>query len=666
VTGAACKPCHRALRPADSGIPSAKDLPLSVPEKFQANGVVSDAAELADLARELAALRAELAAAAASSPLPLEQVHPDNRASAINLLHYLALRRQDIRALQDRLSARGLSSLGRAESHVLDAVDSVLGVVCRLAGCEQPPAGEAASIGHAAGRQLLQAHAAALLGPARAGRDVRILVTMPTEAASDPALVRELLLAGMDGMRINCAHDDADAWAAMIGHLRQAQEETGLGCRVVMDLGGPKLRTGPVQPGPAVLRVRPRRDALGRVTAPARVWLAAAESPQSPPSAADAVLALPQAWIAGLREGDPVGFVDARDARRLLRVSGVQAGGAWAEIAQTCYLVPGTHLQHLAGTSPTAVREAVVGALPAKEGRLLLRPGDLLLLVGNDAPGCAARLDADGTLLARARIGCTIPAVLAQVRAGEPIYFDDGRIGGVIEQVEAGAVRVRITEARREGSWLRGNKGINLPASRLQLAALTEQDLRDLDFVARHADIVELSFASRAADVEQLQQELAQRGQQPAIVLKIETEQGFRNLPEMLLAALRAPRCGVMIARGDLAVECGFERLAEVQEEILWICEAAHVPAIWATQVLETLAHDGLATRAEITDAAMGSRAECVMLNKGPFVQDAVQALDDILRRMQAHQLKKQSMLRELHLAHALDATSPVAAGSGG
>jgi pyruvate kinase len=108
-----------------------------------------------------------------------------------------------------------------------------------------------------------------------------------------------------------------------------------------------------------------------------------------------------------------------------------------------------------------------------------------------------------------------------------------------------------------------------------------------------------------------------------------------------------------MIARGDLAVECGWERLAELQEEILWICEAAHLPAIWATQVLEGLAKYGRPTRAEITDAAMGVRAECVMLNKGPHAVEAVRSLDDILGRMEAHHSKKSSMLRPLHVARA-------------
>jgi pyruvate kinase len=115
---------------------------------------------------------------------------------------------------------------------------------------------------------------------------------------------------------------------------------------------------------------------------------------------------------------------------------------------------------------------------------------------------------------------------------------------------------------------------------------------------------------------------------------------------------MRGEPFGVMIARGDLAIECGYERLAEVQEEILWICEAAHTPVIWATQVLEGLAKTGVPSRAEVTDAAMAERAECVMLNKGPFVREAVRSLDDILRRMQSHQLKKRAMLRPLHVAH--------------
>jgi pyruvate kinase len=105
------------------------------------------------------------------------------------------------------------------------------------------------------------------------------------------------------------------------------------------------------------------------------------------------------------------------------------------------------------------------------------------------------------------------------------------------------------------------------------------------------------------------------------------------------------------VARGDLAVEVGFERLSEVQEEILWLCEAAHVPVIWATQVLEGLAKAGAPTRAEVSDAVMSSRAECVMLNKGPRVVDTVQFLVDILERMSEHHDKRMALLRRLSVS---------------
>jgi pyruvate kinase len=104
-----------------------------------------------------------------------------------------------------------------------------------------------------------------------------------------------------------------------------------------------------------------------------------------------------------------------------------------------------------------------------------------------------------------------------------------------------------------------------------------------------------------------------------------------------------------MIARGDLAVEIGFERMAEVPRQILALCEAAHVPSIWATQVLENLAKTGTPSRAEITDAAAGQRADCVMLNKGPYILSAIEVLDDILVRMREVQHKSRTLIRQIH-----------------
>jgi pyruvate kinase len=482
---------------------------------------------------------------------------------------------------------------------------------------------------------------------------------MPTEAADNYALVHDLLKQGMDCMRINCAYDEPATWLRMIENLRRAEKSLGRSCRVVMDLAGPKLRTGPMEPGASVLRIRPGRNVYGRAIAPARVWLTSDTSPHRPPSSADACLPVPEEWLTRLRPGEQVEFTDARDAERTFVILDVIHGGCWAEATQTAYIVPGTILRSKHGDDTEDDWNGVVGKIPPGKNAIPLHRGDMLILTRDLRPGHPAIRDQTGHLLTPASIGCTIPEVFEDVRPGEAIWFDDGKIGGIIQKVESTRVLIQITQTRLRGGKLRGGKGINLPESNLRLAALSTKDLEDLPFVAQHADIVELAFANRTEDVESLQQQLAQLcsrlgNRQPAVVLKIETRRGFENLPDLLLKTMTAPRCGVMIARGDLAVECGFERLAEVQEEILWICEAAHVPVIWATQVLETLAKEGMPSRAEITDAAMGDRAECVMLNKGPHVLNAVQALNNILRRMQAHQTKKRAMLRKLRLARAL------------
>jgi pyruvate kinase len=249
-------------------------------------------------------------------------------------------------------------------------------------------------------------------------------------------------------------------------------------------------------------------------------------------------------------------------------------------------------------------------------------------------------------------IGVTPAALFEDARVGQVIWFDDGRIGGTIRDIAADHLVVEIVQARPEGSKLGAEKGINVPDTDLRLPALTPKDLEDLRFIVAHADIVGYSFVRTAADVNALQSHLSDMGgTELGLILKIETKRAFEQLPSLLLAAMRSRASGVMIARGDLAVECGFERLAEVQEEILWMAEASHTPVIWATQVLETLAKAGIPSRAEISDAAMGERAECVMLNKGSHIIEAVRSLDDILTRMQHHQNKKRSRLRQLNLA---------------
>jgi pyruvate kinase len=157
-----------------------------------------------------------------------------------------------------------------------------------------------------------------------------------------------------------------------------------------------------------------------------------------------------------------------------------------------------------------------------------------------------------------------------------------------------------------------------------------------------------LSFVHSSEDIRDPYKALV-RAEHPdfGIIAKIETRNAIHNLSKILLAGLDVPKFGVLIARGDLAVEVGFENLALIQEDILCLCEAAHIPVILATQVLETLAKSGIPTRAEITDAAMGQRAECVMLNKGKHILEAVKILSVLLSSEETHFVKKRQIFRD-------------------
>ena len=186
------------------------------------------------------------------------------RASARNLVHYLALRRKDLRDLHRDLAERGLSSIGRAEAHVLATLDAVL---ARLG---EPPVAVDGHLSFADSKARHERHATQALGtPGRPG-GVRLMVTLPSEAATDAKVVDGLVEAGMDSARINCAHDGPDEWRAMAAHVRDAAARAGREVRVAFDLAGPKLRTGELEPGPRVREYRPDRGVDGAVQRPAR------------------------------------------------------------------------------------------------------------------------------------------------------------------------------------------------------------------------------------------------------------------------------------------------------------------------------------------------------------------------------------------------------------
>ena len=260
----------------------------------------------------------------------------------------------------------------------------------------------------------------------------------------------------------------------------------------------------------------------------------------------------------------------------------------------------------------------------------------------------------EGNLKELAHISCTLPEIFDTVKSEEQVYFNDGKIGGIVKEIHSDHLIIEITNAKKKGGKLKADKGINFPNSDLGVSGLTKKDKKDLKFVSKHADAVNFSFVNNKQDVEELLDELKKLKANMGIILKIETKEAYRNLPGILLKAMENYPIGVMIARGDLAIETGWKNFAIIQEEILQLCDAAHVPDIWATQVLENLAKKGIPTRAEITDAAMAQRADCVMLNKGPYITKGVRMLDKVIRKMQRIQKKKVTILPKLEFSQDL------------
>jgi pyruvate kinase len=433
----------------------------------------------------------------------------------LNLSHYIALRSHDITDLQQRLAARGLSSLGRSESHVAPALDALLATLKRLSGeASAPyPAPRLAK----AGAAELEAEADRLFGPRRKNSPrARVMATLPPEAATEPKLVDNLIAAGMDCARINCAHDDPEMWGQMIENVRAAGARLERPCRVLMDIAGPKCR---------ILRVK------------------------APPKTR-------------LMRGDRIVLLDE-------------------------------------------LREKIKEPLA---------------------------------------FSLNFPELVDQLAVGSEIFLDDGKAAARVVSKGLGRAEIEVYAAREKGVRLKPGKGVNFPSTELDLPPLTSKDFRDLDFIAEHADLIGYSFVQRVDDIELLQDHLVARApkrEPPGLVLKIETPLAVRNLPPLILQASAHNPTAVMIARGDLAVELGFARLTEMQEEILWLCEAAHTPVVWATQVLDNFVRDGVASRAEMTDAAMAQGAECVMLNKGPYLAEGVGFLRDVLTRMDRQRAKK-------------------------
>ncbi len=435
----------------------------------------------------------------------LSLVHDVHRERARNLVHYLAFRECDGEELHEHLECLGLDPLADVEWDVLGRIDRVLQRLNEMSGSPGRHVDTPGSAGHCSRREFLRLRTDVLFGSPPPGRNARIMLTLPSEAADDAGVVRAFAAGGADCFRINCARDGRETWQRCIDHVRH-EGAGGKQPLIFMDLGGSKLR------------------------------------------------------VASCAEG----------------------------------------------------RQSI-----------LLERGSTLFISRTNVP--PSRLPG---------IAVNNPSVLDGVLPGHRVWFDDGKIGGIVAGIEPDALRMEITHAKEGGKKLRLDRGVNFPDSLLRMSALTQKDLDDLPFAAGHADFLALSFIRTPSDVDQFRTALLEvTDSPPAIVVKIETREALRHLPGLMLAGMRLDRVAVLLARGDLAVECGIEEMAHIQRNVLRYCAAASLPLFWASGVLERTSRTGEPTRAEITDAEESARAQCVMLNKGPKTMDALRLLGDLLTR---------------------------------
>ncbi len=236
----------------------------------------------------------------------------------------------------------------------------------------------------------------------------------------------------------------------------------------------------------------------------------------------------------------------------------------------------------------------------------------------------------------KAVIGCTLERLGSITQVGDAVFVDDGKVQLVVEEIDGEDILCVVVSKDEKGSKIKDEKGINLPNSDISLKAISVHDKEILSHICEYADIIGISFAQSADDIYELVGELEalRKCGEVGIVAKIETKKGVKNLPSILEALTNYGNAGVMIARGDLAIEIGFENLATMQQEILDLCAAAHMPVILATQVLESKMKTNIPSRAEISDVAFAHKAECVMLNKGLYTLETVKILKTIFSQM--------------------------------
>ena len=564
----------------------------------------------------------------------IEQVHPKYTESARNLVHYCALKSKNLNSLQKKLGNLGLSRLSESEAHIMASLQTTRSILISMQNEKSKFLKHQLSFKKS--RRLIRRNAKALLGYRSKGRRTRIMVTLPSKAAKDYPFVCNLIKNGMNCARINCAHDSTEDWQNMIEYIKKASKKHRKRCKISMDLGGPKIRTGAIAKDAKVIKIQHSTDAFGNEIKSITVFFGENKTDKTDIP----TIPLTNYDQKTIKEGDLLHITDNHFKNRKIKVLQVMETGFLGEIKKVTYFETGL---------PIIIDENnsfIIGELDEKKRPIFLKEKDILIIKKGQIEGHGKTIITETGEIEPACISCTSTEVFSMVKEGEAILFDDGIIEGIIKEVTQDEIRVLITVVPSNGGRLKPDKGINFPQSELKFSSLSDKDKHDLQFVLENANVINMSFVNHPDDVSELLEVINSDDvdRKMGLILKIETSSGFDNLSEIILESMKNYPIGVMIARGDLAVELGWERIGRIQEEILSICKAAHITSIWATQVLENLAKKGIPSRAEITDTVMAQRADCIMLNKGSYILRAIKLLDSILKNLK----KKSTALKPI------------------
>ncbi|MDD2356712.1 MAG: pyruvate kinase [Thiovulaceae bacterium] len=571
--------------------------------------------------------------------------------SLLNLNQYIKLRSDDYTKLQEKLSLLSLSSLGRSYSHVAASVDTLHDQLCCSLGHEEISKELMEDFHHLFIQDAINIasdNAKALFGGKSSSKMSRqktaLMITLPSNAADDEGkLIRKLATSHVDIFRINTAHDTPQIWKEMADIIASENEykEKHEKMKIFVDLAGPKIRTGKIRKIDLSLEV-------GSNKTEKEIWLYHRDE-ESKPEETDpktlqkfpAQIVVEKDFFKSLKKGSTIQAHDMNTKIAEIRVLEIDKNVAKCVINKKLFLDKQSVLIH-------KKKESFIKNIQTQSELIRVFIDDKVRITQKDLFGRASRKDDNGKIIEPALIGCGGNRILEYVKLGEKVFIDDGKLGLEVVEMGEDEITCKVILAKENGVVIKEEKGINFPNSYIRTSALTELDKENLLEVIGFADSLSISFCQSADDVKKLQDLLSSYGREDiGIIAKIETKQAVSNMPSILKQLLKSKNSGVMIARGDLAIEVGFENLPHIQEALLDICDAAHMPVIWATQVLESKMKNNLPSRAEVTDAAMSSRAECVMLNKGPFTFDTIDVLISILHDMHSIFKKNKQLLKK-------------------